>query len=55
MLRSKPTPIPAIRPVPEYAADDTLSAVYARTMDGFGVPWMGADIGRAVALWLQDI
>jgi hypothetical protein len=41
MLRSKPTPIPAIRPVPEYAADDTLSAVYARTMDGFGVPWMG--------------
>lgn len=39
--RVKPHPIPRIHPVPEYAASGALAAVYARTKEGFGVPWMG--------------
>ncbi len=39
--RLKPDPIPAIHPVPEYAASGPLAAVYDRTKRGLGVPWMG--------------
>lgn len=39
--RLKPDPIPAIRPVPEHAAKGDLAAVYERTKQGLGVPWMG--------------
>ena len=39
--RLKPDPIPAIHPVPEYAATGPLADVYARTREGLGVPWMG--------------
>lgn len=39
--RLRPEPIPAINPVPEYAADARLSGVYERTKAGLGVPWMG--------------
>lgn len=39
--RLKPDPVPAINPVPEYAALGNLADVYARTKAGFGVPWMG--------------
>lgn len=39
--RLKPDPIPAIHPVPEYAASGRLVDVYARTKRGLGVPWMG--------------
>ncbi len=39
--RLKPDPIPAIHPVPEYAATGPLAEVYARTKAGLGVPWMG--------------
>lgn len=39
--RLKPDPIPAIHPVPEYAATDELAQVYAQTKAGLGVPWMG--------------
>ena len=41
LSRLKPDPIPAIHPVPEYAADASLSQVYERTKRGLGVPWMG--------------
>lgn len=41
LARLKPDPIPAIHPVPEYAATGALADVYARTKAGFGVPWMG--------------
>lgn len=41
LARLKPDPIPAIRPVPEYAATGRLAEVYERTKRGFGVPWMG--------------
>ena len=41
LSRLKPDPIPTIYPVPEYAADAELSAVYERTKSGLGVPWMG--------------
>lgn len=39
--RLKPDPIPAVHPVPEFAASGRLSAVYERTKKGLGVPWMG--------------
>ena len=39
--RLKPNPVPSIAPVPEYAADPRLAAVYAATKAGLGVPWMG--------------
>ena len=39
--RLKPDPIPAIHPVPEYAASGPLAEVYDRTKWGLGVPWMG--------------
>lgn len=39
--RLKPDPIPAIHPVPEYAASERLAAVYASTKRGLDVPWMG--------------
>ncbi|NRG19132.1 hypothetical protein HPQ64_15680 [Rhizobiales bacterium] len=39
--RLKPDPIPAINPVPEYAAQSDLADVYERTKAGLGVPWMG--------------
>lgn len=39
--RLKPDPIPAIHPVPEYAASGPLAEVYDRTKRGLGVPWMG--------------
>lgn len=39
--RLKPDPIPAINPVPEYAADARLARVYEETKQGLGVPWMG--------------
>ncbi|KUF08894.1 hypothetical protein [Pseudoponticoccus marisrubri] len=39
--RLKPDPIPAIQPVPEYAATGDLAEVYARTRAGLEVPWMG--------------
>lgn len=41
LIRLKPDPTPAIHPVPEYAADASLSQVYERTKRGLGVPWMG--------------
>ena len=41
LSRLKPDPIPTIHPIPEYAADAALTAVYERTKSGFGVPWMG--------------
>lgn len=41
LARLKPAPIPAIHPVPEYAATGALAEAYARTKSGFGVPWMG--------------
>lgn len=41
LSRLKPDPIPTIHPVPEYAADTALTAVYERTKSGCGVPWMG--------------
>lgn len=41
VLRLKPNPVPAIRPVPEYSATGRLAEVYERTKRGFGVPWMG--------------
>ena len=40
LSRLKPDPIPTIHPVPEYAANAALTAVYERTKSGFGVPWM---------------
>ena len=39
--RLKPDPMPAIHPVPEYAASGRLADVYASTKAGLGVPWMG--------------
>ena len=39
--RRKPSPIPAINPVPEYFADRKLSAVYEDTKSVLQVPWMG--------------
>ncbi len=39
--RLKPDPIPAIHPVPEFAAIGPRAAVYERTKAGLGVPWMG--------------
>ncbi|MEO1505908.1 MAG: halocarboxylic acid dehydrogenase DehI family protein [Pseudomonadota bacterium] len=39
--RLKPDPIPAIRPVPEYQADERLQAVYAETKERLQTPWMG--------------
>jgi hypothetical protein len=39
--RLKPDPIPAIHPVPEYAATGDLAEVYERTKEGLRVPWMG--------------
>ena len=41
LRRLKPDPIPAIQPVPEYAADAALAEIYERTKRGLGVPWMG--------------
>lgn len=41
LRRFKPKPLPAIHPVPEYAATGALAEAYARTKAGFGVPWMG--------------
>ncbi|WP_420328346.1 hypothetical protein [Mameliella sp.] len=41
LVRLKPDPIPAIHPVPEYAATGDLAEVYERTKDGLRVPWMG--------------
>ncbi|MBO9463680.1 hypothetical protein J7443_00420 [Tropicibacter sp. R15_0] len=39
--RLKPDPIPAIHPVPEYAATGDLAEAYKWTREGLGVPWMG--------------
>lgn len=39
--RLKPTPLPAIAPVPEDVAEGRLKAVYESTKRGLGVPWMG--------------
>jgi hypothetical protein len=39
--RLKPNPVPAVRPVPEYAADPSLAARYADMKAVFQVPWMG--------------
>ncbi len=39
--RLKPSPIPAIHPVPDYLADDRLRAVYDDTKAVLQVPWMG--------------
>ncbi len=39
--RLKPSSIPPINPVPEYAADEKLRAVYDDTKSVLQVPWMG--------------
>ena len=39
--RLKPSPIPVIHPIPEYAADERLAQVYEDTKSALGVPWMG--------------
>jgi hypothetical protein len=39
--RLKPDPLPAIHPIPEYAAKGDLKAVYEATKSGLSVPWMG--------------
>jgi len=39
--RLKPAPVPAVHPVPEYAADARLHAVYEDTKSVLQVPWMG--------------
>lgn len=39
--RLKPDPVPPIRPVPEYLADEALRAVYEDTKTRLQVPWMG--------------
>lgn len=41
LARIKPSPIPAIHPVPEYLADDDLAALYDGTKRVMQVPWMG--------------
>lgn len=41
LARLKPEPVPAVHPVPEYAATGKLADVYGRTRRGLGVPWMG--------------
>ena len=41
LVRLTPDPIPAIHPVPEYAATGDLAEVYERTKEGLRVPWMG--------------
>lgn len=41
MQRIKPSPIPAIHPVPEFLADARLKAVYEDTKASLRVPWMG--------------
>ena len=39
--RFKPEPMPAIFPLPEYAATGARKAVYEETKAALGVPWMG--------------
>ena len=39
--RHKPDPIPAIHPLPEFAATGARKAVYEDTKAALGVPWMG--------------
>lgn len=39
--RLKPSSIPEIHPIPEYAATGALADIYTRTKQGLGVPWMG--------------
>jgi len=39
--RTKPSPIPAIHPVPEYLAEGDLAALYVDTKRVMQVPWMG--------------
>ena len=41
MDRLKPDPLPPVRPVPEYLADDDLRARYEDMKQVFQVPWMG--------------
>jgi len=41
LARLKPAPLPAIHPVPEYLADEALTAVYTDTKSVLQVPWMG--------------
>ena len=41
MERLKPDPLPPIRPVPEYLADDDLRRRYEDMKHVFQVPWMG--------------
>jgi len=41
LVRIKPSPIPAIHPVPEYLADGDLAALYGDTKRVMQVPWMG--------------
>ncbi|MBO6521860.1 MAG: hypothetical protein JJ900_15845 [Rhodospirillales bacterium] len=41
LARLKPAPLPAVHPVPEYATDERLAAVYADTKSVLQVPWMG--------------
>lgn len=41
LARHKPSPIPAIHPVPEYLADGELAAFYDETKRVMQVPWMG--------------
>ena len=41
LSRLKPSPLPAVRPVPEYLADPALRAIYDDTKATLQVPWMG--------------
>lgn len=52
LARLKPEPLPSIDPVPEHAAGPELAAVYARTREGLGVPWMGV-VAMAFARYPQ--
>ena len=40
-LRLKPSPLPSVRPVPEYLADPALRANNDDTKATLRVPWMG--------------
>ena len=41
LSRLKPSPLPAVRSVPEYLADPALRAIYDDTKATLQVPWMG--------------
>ncbi len=41
LSRFKPSPLPEVRPVPEFLADPALRAIYDDTKATLQVPWMG--------------